>query len=662
MNSPEWISAKDLAQLQGVTVRAIRKAIKENRLIARTIEADKGQKYEIFIPSLKADVQKLIKFEKKPEDIEKTQKQVCEKKIIPDRARQIALARYDLVKLWEEYRDGVPNKTKAGQDFIELYNAKHLYQEIYKTLGNVSIGTIYRWSKSVRAKESWQPLVPSYNYGTNEIAVNLTREEELIFMNLLLSPNKTNIGKATRLTKFILKKKGIDSPNSERNFRRYAENFKRRNYDQWVLAREGQKALRDKVEPYILRDPSKLNVGDVLVADGHRLSFQVINPFTGRPCRAVLVGYLDWKSFGLCGFEIMLEENTQCIASALRNSILFLGKMPLIIYQDNGNAFRAKFFTGDFRESGLNGLFSNLGIVPVFATPYNARAKIIERFFKEFQDSFERLLPSFVGSSIADKPAYMLRNEPFHKALHHEFIPTIEETVKLVHQWLEFHYDQACPHVKGKTIGEVLNEGRGSSVNINDLDDLMLAQEIKTIHRNGIRFLKADYYNECLYGLREKVMIKYSLFNLSKVRVYSLQGEFLCEAERVMPVHPMAKYLGDPQDLEELKHKIKEQRRLEKQTIQEVKGYLLGDSTKPVDWQNPQEIRQRETTKLLPQNDLPESVDSNNRPSFEYNYQRYEWHLINGFDTEEDQHWFNKYRQTTEFKEIYGELNNEKSL
>ena len=87
--------------------------------------------------------------------------------------------------------------------------------------------------------------------------------------------------------------------------------------------------------------------------------------------------------------------------------------MPLITYQDNGAAFRAKFFTADFEECGINGLFANLEIVPVFANPYNARAKLIERFFREFQDSFERLLPSFVGSSINDKPAYMLKKRAY---------------------------------------------------------------------------------------------------------------------------------------------------------------------------------------------------------------------------------------------------------
>jgi len=40
-----------------------------------------------------------------------------------------------------------------------------------------------------------------------------------------------------------------------------------------------------------------INIKDV--ADRHVLNFQVINPFTGRPTRATLVGLLDWKSTAL---------------------------------------------------------------------------------------------------------------------------------------------------------------------------------------------------------------------------------------------------------------------------------------------------------------------------------------------------------------------------
>ena len=220
--------------------------------------------------------------------------------------------------------------------------------------------------------------------------------------------------------------------------------------------RDGEKALSDKVEPYIKRDASLLEVGDILVADGHRLNCQVINPFTGKPCRATLVGFSDWKSTALVGYEIMLEENTQCIASALRQAILNLDMIPKVIYQDNGRAFRAKYFTDErgFNELGFNGLYSKLGIQTVFARPYNARSKVIERFFKEFQEGFEHLLPSFTGSSIDNKPAYLMRNEKFHKNIHNEYIPTIDETIKMIQLWLDFKNSQPCPNASGKSIDD----------------------------------------------------------------------------------------------------------------------------------------------------------------------------------------------------------------
>lgn len=95
----------------------------------------------------------------------------------------------------------------------------------------------------------------------------------------------------------------------------------------------------------------------------------------------------------------MMTENTQCIASALRNSILNLGVIPKVVYQDNGRAFKSKFFQScDFDEDGFNGVYANLNIHSVFAKPYNARAKVIGRFFREFQEEFEKMMPSYIGT------------------------------------------------------------------------------------------------------------------------------------------------------------------------------------------------------------------------------------------------------------------------
>ena len=649
-----WISVKDLANIQGITPRAVRKAVNQKKYVSRLVDGKTGSKYEILVQSVREDTQNLIDFEKNRFEIEKKREPKMRKKDkIPPHALQIALARYDLVNLWVDYRNTQDNKTEAGKDFIAAYNNGKLYPILFNVVGKVSIGTIYRWYKKVRGNSDYKLLIPNYDYGEKESSAKLTPDEEIVFRSLLLNPNKTNIGKATKLTKFILNKKCIDSPSCERTFRRYAENLKRNHYPDWILSREGQKALRDKVEPYITRDVSQLEVGDVLVADGHRLAVQCINPFTGKPCRPTLIGYLDWKSTALVGYEIMLEENTQAISSALRNAIINLGKIPKICYQDNGKAFRAKFFTGDFQESGINGLFNKLNITAVFAQPYNARAKVIERFFRELQDGFERLLPSFVGSNISDKPAYMKRNEKFHKEHHNEFIPTIEQLTRMLDCYMEFHRSLNCPNVKGKTIGEVFDKGKGAGINIEELDDLMMSKEIKTINRNGIRFLKADYYNECLYGLKGKVIIKYSLSDLTKIKIYTMQNEFICTAERIEPINPMAYYFGDIKDQEELKFKLHQQKKLEKQTIKNINKYLQTEHIKPLEWQNIPQIENK-STDIVIKNSNPEPEPKDGRPEFESRCERYEWHLKNGFANDKDVVWFKEYELTDEYKQIYG--------
>ena len=476
----------------------------------------------------------------------------------PEKCKQIALARLDIVHQWLNFRKQSQNKLQADYDFVKLHNTSDSH--LFEILGKISRGSLHRWYAMLNGTEDYTKLLPQYKYSSvDNYRTVLNGEEIKIFMGLLLHPNRLSIGKAIALTKYKLKEQGQSFIPADITFRRYAKRFKDNNYDKWILARDGEKALSDKVEPYIKRDASLLDVGDILVADGHKLAFQVINPFTGKPCRATLVGFLDWKSTALVGYEIMLEENTQCIASALRNAIINLDMIPKVVYQDNGRAFRAKYFTDDkgFTELGFQGLYSKLGIETVFARPYNARAKVIERFFKEFQEGFEKLLPSYIGSSINNKPAYMMRNEKFHKNWHkriaskgrnvsvdpfnasnqEEFIPTIEETIKMIDMWQSFKNSQPCPNAPDKTIAEVLSERKRQNIDINNLDDLMLATEVKTIQRNGIRFLNCDYFDERLYGFKSKVLIKYNLFDLTNIKVYTPKGEYLCTAKRVTETH-----------------------------------------------------------------------------------------------------------------------------
>ena len=561
----------------------------------------------------------------------------------PEKSKKVALARLDLLSQWKEFRRKSENKLQADYNFVNLHNTSNSH--LFQILGKISRGSLHRWNTILNGTEDYTKLIPQYKYSkVNEYRTILTDEEIKIFMGLLLHPNRICIGKAIALTKYKLQQQGQNFIPTDATFRRYANWFKNNNYDKWILARDGEKALSDKVEPYIKRDASLLEVGDILVADGHKLAFQVINPFTGKPTRATLVGFLDWKSTALVGYEIMLEENTQCIASALRNAIINLDIIPKVVYQDNGRAFRAKYFTDDkgFTELGFQGLYSKLGIETVFARPYNARAKVIERFFKEFQESFEKLLPSYVGSNIQNKPAYMMRNEKLHSALHSNFVPTIEETIKMINMWLNFKNSQPCPNAPDKTIAEVLKERKQQNIDINTLDDLMLVTEVKTIQRHGIRFLNCDYFDERLYGFKSKVLIKYNLFDLTSIKVYTTKGEYLCMAERVTETHPMAKLLGTVKDYEDYKQKIVKQRKLHKKTINAVKTYLSNDETKFLENKMIEENSNLVQTEFKIRSKCVQKIFKNNSEKYEY--------LVKN---DPNNSWIIEFKNSKEYKLLY---------
>ena len=119
--------------------------------------------------------------------------------------------------------------------------------------------------------------------------------------------------------------------------------------------------------------------------------------------------------------------------------------IPEYVYQDNGKAFKSKFFNSDtkFEEFGFTGIYQKLEI------------KGFERFFLDFQEGFEKFMPSYIGTSIENKPAYMKRNKKLHKQIHEDknnFVPTIGRALFLIKEWLKYKHLQPCPNSKTKII------------------------------------------------------------------------------------------------------------------------------------------------------------------------------------------------------------------
>ena len=497
--------------------------------------------------------------------------------IVPEDVRRIALAKYDALCLWQEYRADKKDKKQADNEFVMGYNKGFLAPELYNMTGKLSRKSLYRWKKLTEGN-GYQSLIPNYNYtGELELNTSLTDEEINGFKDLYYNDAQMNIGAAYNLLKFQFAQKGKEI-HCESTFRKFVRYITANHKDFAVISREGTKAYNDKVGIFIHRDITGINPGDVLVADGNKLDFMVINPFTGRPCRATLVVYLDWISFDVAGYEIMISENTQCISSALRNSILRLGKIPKRVYMDNGKAFRGSYFTGckNFRNCGFKGIYGNLGIDLIIANAYSGRSKVVERFFRNFVQSFPPLISSYIGNCIEHRPAHLRRDEKFQKEIHQDDeIPTIEQVKTMLDAWFVYYRNQPCPHDKTKTIGEVFKSGCGTGVDINMLDELMLASDVRTLKRNIVRILGLEYQSPALHGKDMKVIVRYSLFDITKVRVYTLKNEFICEAPLVTYVPAIAKD-GSALDMYTYKMQLKQQKALKNMAHKKAKAIMGG--------------------------------------------------------------------------------------
>lgn len=582
------VTAKQIAEATQVSLRMVQLRSKNERWKSDR-KTGRGNQPKIFkLENLPDDVRLALSVQETGLTVSGAVSD-CDPAARPEALSKAAL-RADLVRHFESFvdrRKRGKSKRDAGDDFVSLYNTGRYLTDLYFALGKTSRQSLNRWAKKLRDNGFDCTVLVDSRGGSNQGDTSLTDHEIKTVLGLLLDQRRLKIGTAIRYAKEILAYEGIQSTSHESAFRRYIDNFKKEHADVWVLSRHGEKALKDRILPYIERDSNLLDVGAVLVADGHKCNFRVINPWTGKPVRPVLLAWMDWASRDIAGYSFVFTEDMYAIHCSLRNAILRLGKTPQAVLLDNGKAFKAKIFTNpdsiDFRQSGAAGLYARMGILTSFAAPYNARSKVIERFFSTYSDQFERLLPSFCGASITDKPARMHRNEKFMADILPDRPLTVDEAYQLMDLWLDGFY-RRVPHkgLNGRCPGDVFEAGRGEGLDAAELHYLMTYEEIKSVGRNGVSFLGRHYWNDTLHGFRDKVIIKYDLSDLSFIYICDKKGRFLCRANRIEPVHPMARIAGG-QSLPEIKEQIKRQRRLANQTKKVVALAARSGQLKKID-------------------------------------------------------------------------------
>jgi len=433
----------------------------------------------------------------------------------------------------------------------------------------------------------------------------VTDIESKVLLSILMHPNQITIGSAINMLKAQARLGYYESPTSKPTLRRWCNEWRDDHLAAWEQTRKGSKYVAEHIVKSIHRDARLLRVGQVWVADGHTLAFDILNPQTGKAQRMTMIMVFDWASRYPVGASLAFTEDSQHIQAAFRNAFLNTSQwylqtdaegntvqtrppfafVPEAVYLDNGKAFRSKLFheswEGHDLEVELGGVFPKLGIEAHFAESYNAKAKVIERFFRTFQEQYERFISSFRGANVANKPSTLMRNEKWAKALYKSEPPTIEEAMRMIGFYIRYIYgENEHGGLEGKKPWEVYSSAlipEERMLRPDKLNFMMLTTERKSVRNEGIVFNKLLYWHIALMdNIGKPVIIRYDYADARWILVYDTKDKFICQAELRRSQHPFIHIDKDnPVSHQSLKKEYTQIKKLQRLTEQHARDFVL---------------------------------------------------------------------------------------
>lgn len=212
------------------------------------------------------------------------------------------------------------SKVAEWQMIASEYNNGTLAPELYRLKGKRTERALRLWIE--RYQEAQQDMYALIHRSRNkEHKRKVTDQESALLLQVLLHPNQVSIGSAISALKTKARMGWIESPSSVPTLRRWCTEWAEDNPAIWNQTRKGSKFVAEHIIKTIIRD-NILDVGEVWVADGHTLAFDIYNPKTGKAQRMTMIMVLDWASRYPVGASLAFTEDSQHIQIAFRNGFL----------------------------------------------------------------------------------------------------------------------------------------------------------------------------------------------------------------------------------------------------------------------------------------------------------------------------------------------------
>ena len=585
----QMLTVKQVAEVKGCRVQYIQRMAKEGKLPSVKTVNNRNQKvYQIPLESLPDELQQRwyqMQVEQMREEngIEEENRGGTDQFSAEERLEIDFWL--ELVRKWQEYRNLAPKRSKGETDQKFLIWCSLEYPD-----RTISMDILYRKWKAVR-ENNMAGLTDKrgkWRKGTSDIHETVWQA----FLYYYLDEGQHTIQKCLEYTKMWIREK---QPELYTDIPSYSSFYRRLNRDipegVKVLGREGHKAYNDRCAPYIRRIYEDIASNEWWIADNHTFDVIVVDK-NGKQHRPYLTAFMDARSGILTGYYITYNPSSEATLIALRTGILEYG-IPDNIYVDNGREFltfdigglghrRKKPKNGEERFEPP-GVFKRLGINMTNAIVRNAKAKIIERRFRDVKDSLSRLFDTYTGGSVVEKP------ERLKGVLKKDEIYSDDEFQEYVEAVIDYYfnlqpYHGAVPADHGKLKMDVFNEHlikkRTATAEALNLM-LMRSSRAQTVGRRGVHLDIAggriDYWNDDFVHLMlgKKVYFRYDPDNLSEVRIYDLEDRYIM----TVPADNEA-VLSYNASREDVKAAMAKTRRLEKVAKEYIEHAVLADCDK----------------------------------------------------------------------------------
>jgi len=339
-----------------------------------------------------------------------------------------------------------------------------------------------------------------------------------------------------------------------------------------VLARFGEEAFKNRYVDYIRRDWTDIEPGTMLVADTRQHDSAVKVWDEEKSClvakRPYLCAMIDAKSWVVVGWSLTVEApDANIIANTLALAINNMGmRCPKYYYSDNGADFRKRGFATDVEIDGHKTcILRELGIDDVTSLPYNAKAKTVERFFRDCAEHFDKSQGCYLGNKPGARPdaaAFYWKNP--------ELLPSREEFCQQLSKFFCDYYTRPKGgHIHGgKSPLEIWNKRQADAPTWTPerlaFAMLLPLPETRTVHRGpAISVGRVEYYSDKL-RVDQKIMVKINRLDPERVYAFEADGRLICECKTRKAIKA---YALDDEGRKEIGEMLARQRRQIKDTI-----------------------------------------------------------------------------------------------